>query len=43
MTLKKRKRTQRKVGCQYPIEMLFNQIDDAQDFAAAAGQPYTNN
>ena len=26
-----------------PIEMLFNQIDDAQDFAAAAGQPYTNN
>ena len=26
-----------------PIEMLFNQIEDAQDFAAAAGQPYTNN
>ena len=26
-----------------PIEMLFDQIDDAQDFAAAAGQPYTNN
>ena len=23
--------------------MLFDQIDDAQDFAAAAGQPYTNN
>ena len=26
-----------------PIEMLFDQIEDAQDFAAAAGQPYTNN
>ena len=26
-----------------PIEMLFDQIDDAQDFATAAGQPYTNN
>ena len=26
-----------------PIEMLLDQIDDAQDFAAAAGQPYTNN
>ena len=26
-----------------PIEMLFDQINDAQDFAAAAGQPYTNN
>ena len=26
-----------------PIEMLFDQIDDAQDFAVAAGQPYTNN
>ena len=26
-----------------PIEMLSNQIDDAQDFAAAARQPYTNN
>ena len=25
-----------------PIEMLFAQIDDAQDLAAAAGQPYTN-
>ena len=23
--------------------MLFDQIEDAQDFAAAAGQPYTNN
>ena len=23
--------------------MLFDQIDDAQDFASAAGQPYTNN
>ena len=26
-----------------PIEMLFNQIEDVQDFASAAGQPYTNN
>ena len=26
-----------------PIEMLFDQIEDAQDFAAAAGQPYMNN
>ena len=26
-----------------PIELLFDQINDAQDFAAAAGQPYTNN
>ena len=26
-----------------PIEMLFDQIEDAQDFAAAAGQPYSNN
>ena len=26
-----------------PIEMLFDHIDDAQDFAAATGQPYTNN
>ena len=26
-----------------PIEMLFDQIEDAQDFAAAVGQPYTNN
>ena len=23
--------------------MLFDQIEDAQDFAAAAGQPYSNN
>ena len=23
--------------------MLFDQINDAQDFAVAAGQPYTNN
>ena len=23
-----------------PIEMLFDQIEDAQDYAAAAGQPY---
>ena len=26
-----------------PIEMLFDQIKDAQDFAVATGQPYTNN
>ena len=26
-----------------PIEMLIDQIDDAQDFAAATGQPYMNN
>ena len=26
-----------------PIEMLFDQIEDAQDYAVAAGQPYTNN
>ena len=26
-----------------PIEMLFDQIEDAQDFAAAVGQPYSNN
>ena len=25
------------------IEMLIDQIEDAQDFASAAGQPYTNN
>ena len=31
------------MGCKYPIEMLFNQIEDAQAFAAVAGQPYTNN
>ena len=26
-----------------PIEMLFDQIEDAQDFAAVARQPHTNN
>ena len=26
-----------------PIKMLFDQIEEAQDFASAAGQPYTNN
>ena len=26
-----------------PIEMLFDQIEDAQDYASAPGQPYTNN
>ena len=26
-----------------PIEMLFDQIEDDQDFASAARQPYTNN
>ena len=24
-----------------PIEILFNQIKDAQDYTSAAGQPYT--
>ena len=25
-----------------PIEMLFDQLEDAQDYAVAAGQPYSN-
>ena len=37
------KKIKRKMGRQYPIKMLFDQIDNAQDFAAAAGQPYMNN
>ena len=43
MTLKKTTKNSEKWDANTPIEMLFDQIDDAQDFAAAAGQPYTNN
>ena len=37
------KKLKEKWDANTPIEMLFDQIDEAQDFAAAAGQPYTNN
>ena len=37
------KKLKEKWDANSPIEMLFDQIKDAQDFAAAAGQPYTNN
>ena len=37
------KKLKEKWDANTPIEMLFDQIDDAQDFASAAGQPYTNN
>ena len=37
------KKLKEKWDANTPIEMLFDQIDDAQDFAAAAGQTYTNN
>ena len=37
------KKLKEKWDANTPIEMLFDQIEDAQDFAAAAGQPYTNN
>ena len=37
------KKLKEKWDANTPIEMLFDQINDAQDFAAAAGQPYTNN
>ena len=37
------KKLKQKWDANTPIEMLFDQIEDAQDFAAAAGQPYTNN
>ena len=37
------KKLKEKWDANTPIEMLFDQIDDAQDFAAAARQPYTNN
>ena len=37
------KKLKEKWDANTPIEMLFDQIDDAQDFAATAGQPYTNN
>ena len=37
------KKLKEKWDANSPIEMLFNQIKDAQDFASATGQPYTNN
>ena len=37
------KKLKEKTDANSPIEMLFNQIEDAQDFASATGQPYTNN
>ena len=37
------KKLKEKWDANTPIEMLFDQIDDAQDFAVAAGQPCTNN
>ena len=37
------KKLKEKWDVKSPIEMLFDQIEEAQDFASAAGQPYTNN
>ena len=37
------KKLKEKWDANNPIEILFNQIEDAQDFASTAGQPYTNN
>ena len=37
------KKLKEKWDANTPIEMIFDQIEDAQAFAAAAGQPYTNN
>ena len=37
------KKLKEKWDANTPIEMLFDQIDNSQDFAAAAGQPYMNN
>ena len=37
------KKLKEKWDANTPIEMLFDQIEDTQDFAAAAGQPYSNN
>ena len=37
------KKLKEKWNANTPIKMLFDQIDDTQDFAAAASQPYTNN
>ena len=37
------KKLKEKWDANMPIEMLFDQIEDAQDFASAAGQPYSNN
>ena len=43
-TSKKTTKNSKKWGdANTPIEILFDQIEDAQDYAAAAGQPYTNN
>ena len=37
------KKLKEKWDANTPIEMLFDQIEDTQDFAAVAGQPYTTN
>ena len=37
------KKLKEKWDANSPIEMLFNQIEEVQDFASATGQPYTNN
>ena len=37
------KKLKEKWDANSPIEMLFDQIEDAQDFASATGQPYSNN
>ena len=37
------KKLKEKCDANIPIEMLFDQIEDAQDIAAVAGHPYTNN
>ena len=37
------KKLKEKGDANSPIKMLFDQIEDTQDFAAAAGQPYTSN
>ena len=36
------KKLKEKWDANTPIEMLFDQLEDAQDYAAAAGQPYSN-
>ena len=37
------KKLKEKWDANSPIEILFDQIEEAQDFASANGQPYTNN
>ena len=37
------KKLKEKWDANSPIEMLFDQIEDAQHFASTTGQPYTNN